>query len=194
MQNIKQIKNSKDNNYIFKTSLNDQTELYEKISNNKDQHVYALISYHISSNNKNFETIHILYLLNIKDFTLENLFISHCNFTANDVKKLLCKVNLPENSIVLTLNYSPFTTYIITETLKEKNLKQFFYNKKHFTPTIDKSKLFLQTMISITLFNKKSINYNDIQNITKLWNEEVKPLITKIALLNKHTPNKLYFK
>lgn len=173
--------------------LND-INLFERIDNPQDKHVYALIACTVTSNNNKFNPIHIMYLLNLNTFEFEDISVSDNKFKANDAKTMIRRCDLDEGTVIITLNNSPFTTNILTNYFKTKNYKHIYYNKNHFTPMIDYTKYFLQGMIMMFLLTNKSIDDKDIKNLAAIWNTEEQPIMKKIADSNNIKPNLLYFK
>lgn len=178
----------------LKFSLISKTNLYEIIDNKDNNDMYALIIYPILNFNNKFETIYTLYIIDLNTYKFKNILVSHNNIKAKDVKSFLNKCNIKPNTMIFTLNISPFTTYIVTEYLKKINLKHVFYNKKHYIPIIDYTKLYLHTMTSMTLFNNHLIYDKNINNFTTIWNEQISNIFTKIEENNNIKSNKLYFK
>lgn len=148
-------------------NLAPNTGSYEEIPNAEENKVYALIAYSISNANHKFDTIHTLFLIDMNEYKFIKIIASDKFIKAKDVKEFLQECNIESNSIILTLNTSPFTTYKVTEYLKTKELTHQLYNKKHYTPIIDYSKNFLHGMISMKLFNEGVITEKDIFNLTK---------------------------
>lgn len=183
---------SKDPSLVFK--LTDDENLYELIPNLDKQNIYGLIAYSIISVSKKFETIHILYLLDLKTYTFVNIEISKDNFRSTHIKTMLNNSNVPDESIITTLNNSPFTTSSVMEYFKSKNIKHYYYNKKHYTPIIDYTKNYLHGMVLMTMLNNSKVTDNDIKNLAKVWNKEGKPMIASVAKADGLKPNLLYYK
>lgn len=186
------IKLSKNPSLVFK--LTKDEGLYESIPNPNDKNIYGLITYSIISVNKKFETIHILYLLDLKTYTFINIEVSDVNFRSTDIKAMLNKSDISDESIIITLNNSPFTTSSVMEYFKSRNIAHYYYSKKHYTPIIDYTKNYLHGMILITILNNFKITDNDVKNLAKVWNKEGKPMIDTVAKPQNLKPNLLYYK
>lgn len=174
--------------------LLDENNLFENIANPHNKEVYALITCSVVSNNKKFNPINIMYLLNLNTYEFEDISVSDTKFKASDAKTMVRRCKLEENTVIITLSCSPFTTHTVTNYFNKQNYKHIFYNKNHFTPMIDYTKNYLQGMIMMVLLTTKSINDKDIKKLANIWNAEGQPLLKKIADSNNLKPNLLYYK
>lgn len=135
-----------------------------------------------------------MYVLNMNTFQFKDIFILKNKFKANDVKTMIRRSNLPKKSTIITLNCSPFTTYILGNFFKTIKYNHIYYNKNHFTPMIDYTRNYLQGMVLMHILNNFQIDSNDIKELAKTWNTEYQPIFKKIADAQKINPNQLYFK
>lgn len=155
--------NSLKSNIFFELKNNEH--LYEIIPNSEINDVYALITTTITSSNKKFNDIHIMYLLDLKSFLVLDISVSDTRFKSEDAKAMINRSELPEKSVIVTLNCSPFTTHIINEYFTKKNYSHIFYNKRHFTPIIDYTKNYFQGIVTIIMLNCKQIDDSKIRNL-----------------------------
>lgn len=135
-----------------------------------------------------------MYLLNLNIYEFEDISVSNVKFKANDVKTIIRRYKLNNNTTIVTLNCSSFTTHILTDYFNKQNYNHVFYNKNNFTPMINYTRNYLQGIILIVLLITKLINDKDIKKLTKIWNTEGQLLLKKIVDSNHLKSNLLYFK
>ena len=152
-------------NYDMNFELNNRDNLYEIISNSENNELYAIITTTIFSNNKKFNDIYLIYLLNLKTFLITDISVSQYRFKSQDVKLMVKRSELPINSTIITSCASPFSTIVLNEFFLENKYTHIFYTKKHFTPMIDYSRNFFQGIIFIKLINQYKITYKTVKDL-----------------------------
>ncbi|MGO1421718.1 MAG: hypothetical protein ACTHVR_12555 [Staphylococcus equorum] len=148
----------------------------------------------VTSSNKKFNNIYIMYLLNLKSYLIIDISVSDTRFKSEEAKAMLNRSLLSEGSVIVTLNCSPFTTHTLGEFFIKKNYKHIFYNKKHFTPMIDYTKAYLQGMTLMTLLNANVIHDKTIKDFAITWNKETQPIIKRFSEIDNIRTNVLYYK
>jgi hypothetical protein len=184
--------NSLKSNLTFQ--LKNNTDLLETIPNSDSVNVYALITMSVTSSTKNFNNIHIMYLLDLKSYFIIDISVSDTRFKSEDVKSMISRCQLEENSVIITLSCSPFTTHVLVEFFTTNKYNHIFYNKRHFTPIIDSTKDYFHGMTLMTLLDNGVINDASIKEFAKAWNRDAQPVLKKFSDNKNLNTCVLYFK
>lgn len=190
--NLLKHSNSLKSNMYFE--LVNTENLYEEIPNANENGTYALITMTVTNTQKKFSPIYIMYLLDLKTYLIIDISVSNARFKSDEAKSMINRSELAQDSVIITLNCSPFTTSILADFFKNKKYHHMFYDKNHFTPMINYTKNYFQGMTMMALLNDGMIYDKTIKNFAEMWNTESQPIMKKIGDDKKVRSDVLYFK
>ena len=139
----------------------------DKYAKDIDSPIFAIISYNVVNPFNSKNSIYILYLLDLRTAKFISMNISLNKHKSKDVNKMLnnCSNLFEQNTVLLTLNLTPFNTTKVKEVLDILNVRHVFYNKQHITPIIDFSKNYLNAMINVLLLSNLEFNLDNKKHI-----------------------------
>lgn len=125
--NLLKHSNSLKSNMYFE--LVNTENLFEEIPHAEDNNTYALITMTVTSTQKKFTPIYIMYLLDLKTYLIIDISVSNTRFKSDEAKSMINRSELAQGSVIITLNCSPFTTTIVADFFKNKNYYHMFMTK-----------------------------------------------------------------
>jgi hypothetical protein len=187
---MKKTINNYNPNFYFKTN----------IVKNFDKSMYAMIQHQVINPFDHTKIVYIFYLLNLNNAIISEFKYSDQPFKSNEILELF--LNLKdngfykyENTIILTLNVTPFSTQTVRNGIKKIDAELLYYRKSDILPILDFSKDYMTAVTRITILNNdENFKLNHLKDMADNWNEIHQPVFEKMGKNYNYDPNILYFK
>jgi hypothetical protein len=170
------------------------------IVKNFDKSMYAMIQHQVINPCDPTKIVYIFYLLNLNNAIITQFKYSEQPFKSNKVLELLLNLNDEgffkyENTIILTLNVTPFSTQTVRNGVNKINAKLLYYRKSDILPIVDFSKDYMTAVTRITILNHdENFNLDHLKDMADNWNKIHQPVFEKMGKNYNYDPNILYFK